>query len=70
VHLVRETMRSFETKVDRLQFMRIHRSVIVNIDRIVRVEPLGHGEYRVIMRSGARVDSSRAHSERLRSLLR
>lgn len=69
-HLVRETMRSFEQKVGAARFVRIHRSTIVCIDRIARVEPLGHGEYRVVMKSGARFESSRAHSDRLRALLR
>jgi two-component system, LytTR family, response regulator len=63
-------MRSFESKVSTRQFVRIHRSTIVNIDRIARVEPLGHGEYRIVMRSGAHFESSRAHSDRLRALLR
>jgi two-component system, LytTR family, response regulator len=69
-HLVRETMRSFESKVDPGRFVRIHRSTIVNIDRIERIEPLGHAEYRIVMRSGARLESSRAYGERLRALLR
>lgn len=70
VHLVRETMRSFEARVDRSRFVRIHRSTIVNIDRIARIEPQGHGEYNVVMKSGARFESSRAYNERLRALLR
>jgi two-component system LytT family response regulator len=70
VHLVRETMRSFEAKVDPARFVRIHRSTIVSIERIARIEPLGHGEYTVVMRSGARFESSRASNHRLRSLLR
>lgn len=70
VHLVRETMRSFESKVDPARFVRIHRSTIVSIDRIARIEPLGHGEYTVVMRSGARFESSRASNHRLRALLR
>jgi two-component system, LytTR family, response regulator len=70
VHLVRETMRSFEAKVDPARFVRIHRSTIVAIDRIARIEPLGHGEYRVTMQSGARFESSRAYSGRFHALLR
>ena len=69
-HLVRETMKSFEGKVDPARFVRIHRSTIVNIDRITRIEPLGHAEYRVTMRSGARFESSRAYGERVQALLR
>ena len=69
-HLVRETMKSFEESVDPSEFVRIHRSAIVRIDAIVRVEPTGHGEYRVMMRGGERFESSRAYSERVRALLR
>lgn len=68
-HLVRETMKSFEAKVDPARFVRIHRSAIVSIDRIARIEPLGHGEYRVTMRSGARLESSRAYGDRIKALL-
>jgi two-component system LytT family response regulator len=69
-HLVRETMKTFEASLDPAQFVRIHRSTIINIDRIARIEPLGHGEYRVTMQSGSRFESSRAYSERLHALLR
>lgn len=69
-HLVRETMKSLEAKVDPARFVRIHRSTIVNVDRIARIEPLGQGEYRVTMRSGARFESSRAYGERMQALLR
>jgi two-component system, LytTR family, response regulator len=70
VHLTRETMKSFEASVDPARFIRVHRSTIVNVDRIARIEPLGHGEYRLTMASGARFESSRAYTDRLHSLLR
>ena len=70
VHLARDTMKSFEAALDPARFVRIHRSTIVNIDRIARVEPLGHGEFRIYMQSGARFDSSRAYTDRLHDLLR
>jgi two-component system LytT family response regulator len=69
-HLVRETMKSVEDALDPAEFVRIHRSLIVRIDAIARVEPAGHGEYRVLMKGGATYESSRAYSDRLRSLLR
>ena len=69
-HLVRESMKSFEDSVDPDQFVRIHRSAIVNVDFIARIEPQGHGEYRVTMHGGARLESSRAYGEQLRRLLR
>ena len=70
IHLVRETMKSFESKVDPARFVRIHRSTIVSIDRIARIEPLGHGAYRITMQSGARFDSSPTYGGRVQALLR
>ena len=69
-HLVRETMRSFEEKLDPARFLRIHRSTILCVDRIARVEPLGHGLYRLIMKSGARFESSISYGARIQALLR
>jgi two-component system LytT family response regulator len=70
VHLVRETMKSFEAKVDPARFVRIHRSTILCIDRIARIEALGHGAYRITMHSGARFDSSPTYGQRIHALLR
>jgi two-component system LytT family response regulator len=69
-HLVRDRMKAIEDRLDPAKFMRVHRSVIVNIDRIATLEPYFHGEYVVTMRDGAKVTSSRTHSARLRTLLR
>jgi two-component system LytT family response regulator len=68
-HLVRSTMQDFERRLDPAHFLRIHRSVIVALDRIRRMEPAGRGEYEVTLLTGTRVVSSRAHSERLRQLV-
>ena len=70
VHLVRETMKSFEAKVDPARFIRIHRSTIVCIDRIARIEALGHGAFRITMNSGSRFDSSPTYGQRIHALLR
>jgi two-component system LytT family response regulator len=70
VHLIRETMKSFETKVDPARFIRIHRSTIVSIDRIARVESLGHAMYRITMTNGARFESSPTYGARVQALLR
>jgi two-component system, LytTR family, response regulator len=69
-HLVRETMKSVEARLDPEVFVRVHRSAIVNIDRVVSLEPYFHGEYVVIMRDGTKLTSSRSHSGRLRALIR
>lgn len=68
-HLVRDKMKAIEERLDPAKFMRVHRSAIVNVDRIATLEPYFHGEYVVTMRDGARVTSSRTHSARLRKLL-
>jgi two-component system LytT family response regulator len=63
-------MKAVEARLDPAMFVRVHRSAIVNIDRVSALEPYFHGEYVVIMRDGTRLTSSRSHSERLRALLK
>ena len=68
-HLVRDTMNEFEGKLDPALFVRVHRSAIVHLDRIARLEPAERGEYRITLRDGTSLQTSRAHSDRLRALL-
>ena len=69
-HLIRETMKGIESRLDPAHFVRIHRSAMVAIDRIRSIEAREHGEYVVTMANGARLVSSRAYSDRVRALLR
>jgi two-component system LytT family response regulator len=69
-YLVRDTMKAVEARLDPATFVRVHRSAIVNIDRVNALEPYFHGEYVVIMRDGSKLTSSRSHSDRLRALLK
>ena len=64
-HLMRETMTGMEAKLNPDRFMRIHRSTIVNLDRVKEVQPWTKGEYVVIMRDGTRLIMSRRYRERL-----
>ena len=66
-HLMRETMGGMEAKLEPQKFMRIHRSTIVNIDRVKELQPWAKGEYVVIMRDGVRLNMSRRYRERLHS---
>jgi two-component system LytT family response regulator len=68
-HLMRETMNGIELKLDPQKFLRIHRSIIVNIDRVKELQPWAKGEYVVIMRDGARLNMSRRYRERLHKLM-
>jgi two-component system LytT family response regulator len=64
-HLIRETMNSIEAKLDPDKFRRIHRSTVVNIDRIKELHPMFSGDYAVILRNGAELTLSRNYRERL-----
>jgi two-component system LytT family response regulator len=69
-HLVRETMTELESRLDPNRFVRVHRSIIVNVERVTTVEPYAHGEYVLTIRDGTRLTSSRTYSARLRALWR
>ena len=69
-HVVRETMRSVEASLDPAKFIRIHRSVLIQIDCIASMQPHFHGQWVVLMRDGSKFISSRTYSERLRQLMK
>jgi two-component system, LytTR family, response regulator len=68
-HLLRETMSGLETKLDPTKFLRIHRSTIVNIERIKELRPSFHGEYTVILRNGTQLTLSRSYRDKMHELL-
>ena len=67
VHLVRMTLADFEKSLDPKRFIRVHRSRIVNLERIVRVEPAGGGRLLLHMQSGEAIAASRTGSRLLRN---
>ncbi len=68
-HLMRETMGRLEARLDPEKFVRIHRSTIVQVDRIKEMQPAFHGDYIVILQDGARLNLSRSYREKLQTLL-
>lgn len=64
-HLVRETIGRLEAQLDPARFLRIHRSTIVNLDRVRAIEPLPHGEHRVLLVDGTELTLSRGYRDRL-----
>ncbi len=68
-HLFRETMNGMETRLDTRRFVRIHRSRIVNSERIKELQPWFNGEYVVILRNGTRLTLSRGYREKLQEQL-
>lgn len=70
MHLVREGMNSLEAKLDPHKFLRIHRSVIVRIDRIKELESLYQGDYVVVLHDGARLTTGRKYREAIQEFIK
>jgi two-component system LytT family response regulator len=68
-YLLREAISSLEAQLDPKRFPRIHRSSIVNIERIRELQPWFHNEYRVILRDGTELMLSRSFRKKLGELL-
>jgi two-component system LytT family response regulator len=69
-HLMRETMARLEARLDPKRFIRIHRSAIVNIDRLRKLSPSFAGEYAVILHDGTKLKLSRGYHEKIAALLK
>jgi len=69
-HLMRETMARLEARLDPRRFIRIHRSTIVNIDRLRKLSPSFAGEYAVVLHDGTKLKLSRGYHERIDTLLK
>jgi two-component system, LytTR family, response regulator len=64
-HLLRESLTALEKKLSPVRFVRIHRSIIVNLERIRELHPAFHGDYVVIMQDGTELPVSRSCREKL-----
>lgn len=64
-HLMRETLQGLEGRLDPARFLRIHRSAIVNIDRVRELQPLFHGDYSVLLSDGTELTLSRSYRDKL-----
>jgi two-component system LytT family response regulator len=63
--LVRTTIGALERQLDPRRFARIHRTVIVDLDRIRSITPNPHGDFEVLLEGGERVPMSRTYKERV-----
>jgi two-component system LytT family response regulator len=68
-YLLRETMTNLEGKLDPDRFIRIHRSTMVNIERIKELQQVFHGDYVVILQNGQRLALSRTYRDKLQEIL-
>jgi two-component system LytT family response regulator len=69
-HLLRESMNELEAKLDPEKFLRIHRSSIVNLDRVKELHAHFNGDYVVILQDGTELKLSRSRREQLQALLK
>lgn len=67
-HLIRESMTTLEEALDRSRFVRIHRSTIVNIDRVRELKPYFHGDYIVYLEDGTERRLSRRYWKNVEAL--
>ena len=68
-HLKQQTISSLETVLDPSRFLRIHRSYIVNLERVAKIEPYSKDNYVVVLNNGAQLPVSRSGYARLRAVL-
>src|SRR3989339_963190 len=70
VYLLHEKLGSLENKLDPRTFVRIHRSAIVNVDRVRELEPLFHRDYLVLLRDGQELTLSRTFANNFFDVLK
>ena len=68
-HLIRETMNDMEARLATAGFIRIHRSTIVNTDRIQELQPLFKGDYVVLLKNGKKLPLGKTYREKVLSSL-
>ena len=67
--LYRAALNDLAARLDPVRFVRMHRSAIVNIDSIVQLEPISHGEFEVVLKNGSRSRVSRTYRTQLEKRL-
>ena len=68
-HLIRVKLSQIETRLDPKDFMRIHRSTIVNLDRIKSLHPMFNGDQLIILKDGQELNLSRTYYDKLMARL-
>jgi two-component system LytT family response regulator len=68
-YLIREGIGSLSKRLDPSQFVRIHRSIIVNVRKIKELQPCNRGEYMVVLKDGKQLSCSRGYRAKLQELI-
>jgi two-component system LytT family response regulator len=67
--LYRAALNDLAARLDPMRFVRVHRSALVNIDSIVQLDPISHGEFEVVLKHGSRARVSRTYRAQLEKRL-
>jgi two-component system LytT family response regulator len=68
-YILREPIGGMDARVDPMRFLRIHRSALVNVERIREMQPMFHGQYAVVLHDGTRLTLSRRYRGKLQKSL-
>jgi two-component system, LytTR family, response regulator len=68
-HLLRDTMKKLEADLESAGFVRLHRSTMVNADRIKELQQTADGDWDVVLKDGTRLGAGRDADARLRAIL-
>ena len=69
-YILRGTMKSLEDVLDPAIFQRVHRSTIVNLDRVERLRPHINGEFFLMLAGGHEIKLSRTYRDKMEHFLR
>ena len=67
---LRDSLEALARRLGEQRFARVHRTHVVNIDRIREIQPWDHGDYRILLKDGSFVNFSRRYRSRLSHLFR
>jgi two-component system LytT family response regulator len=64
-YLLRRPLRELEASLDPNQFVRVHRSTLVNVEQILEMHALFHGDFEIVLKRGTRIPMSRRFRDRM-----
>lgn len=67
-HILRRTMKELESELDPRLFVRVHRSAIVNVNTIAKLQMLTNGEHQLVLTNGQAVKVSRSYKDRVKQV--
>ncbi|MEL6360075.1 MAG: LytTR family DNA-binding domain-containing protein [Pseudomonadota bacterium] len=62
-HIIRETMKTLQQRLDPARFQRVHRSAIVNVSKVKELHPHSNGEYFLVLENGSELKLSRSYKD-------